>query len=237
MEVKIIGCFFVLDSQKNDNIRKNNIQKIKVLVTKNRELPSVDFDGTGMKKQMKKYLSGIIGSDIFHLEQVFTMDDQNHVGILYLGITNTENITNLNEDYQLIDFKVKDNNTITFGEENYRYQTIGVEKNNNIEYFHEIDVVDANIERTLLSLLTSYKKIRVSVDNSDVLFKFMGSSFSLEEVRILYEIIKDSTVDKSNFRKKIVKYCEKIETQEQSKSGFRPSQKYRFKPLKEDIWI
>ena len=193
--MKIIGCFFVLDSQKNDNIRKNNIQKIKVLVTKNRELPSVDFDGTGMKKQMKKYLSRIIGSDIFHLEQVFTMDEQNHVGILYLGITNTENITNLNEDYQLIDFKVKDNNTITFGEESYRYQTIEVEKNNNIEYFHEIDVVDANIERTLLSLLISYKKIRGSVDNSDVLFKFMGSSFSLEDVRILYETIKDSTVD------------------------------------------
>lgn len=237
MEVKLISCFFVLDSEKNDNIRKNDIQKVKVLVTKNKELPSIDFDGTGMKKQLKKYLSNIVNTDIFHLEQVFTMDDQNGVRILYLGITNIENIINLKEDYQLIDFKVKDNNTITFGEESYQYQTVEVEGNNNIEYFHKIDVDDIDIRRTLLSLLISYKKIRGSVDSSDILFKFMGSSFSLEDVRILYETIKDSTVDKSNFRKKIVKYCEKIETKEQVKSGFRPSQKYRFKPLKEDIWI
>lgn len=237
MEVKLIGCFFVLDRQKNDNIRKNDIQKIKVLVTKNRELPNLAFNSSSMKKQMKKYLSNIIGSDIFHLEQVFTMDDQDCIRILYLGITNIENIVNLKEDYQLVDFKVKDNNTITYGEESYRYQTINVEENNNIEYFHKIDVDDQDIRRTLLSLLISYKKIRSSVDNSDILFKFMGSLFSLEDVRILHETIKDSTVDKSNFRKKIIKYCEKIETQEKNKSGFRPSQKYKFKPLKEDIWI
>ena len=65
----------------------------------------------------------------------------------------------------------------------------------------------------------------------------MGSSFTLEDVRILYELIKDTTVDKSNFRKKIIKYCEKVDIKDNIKSGFRPSQKYKFKPLKGDVWI
>ncbi len=237
MQVHLTSCLFVLDREKNDNIRKNDIQKIKVLVTKNKKLPSILFDGTGIKKQLKKSLSNIIGTDIFHLSQVFTLDNQDSVDILYLGITNIEHIVNLKEDYQLIEFKVKNNNTIAFGEDIYQYETIEVEENNNIEYIHKIKTDDINRRRTLLDLLISYKKIRGSVDNSDILFKFMGSSFSLEDVRILYETIKDSTVDKSNFRKKIIKYCEKIETQEKTKNGFRPSQKYRFKPLKGDIWI
>lgn len=237
MQVNLISCLFVLDSEKNDNIRKNDIQRIKVLVTKDKELPSIVYDGTGMKKQIKKNLSTIIGTDIFHLEQVFTIDYPDCVDIIYLAITNMESIVNLKGDYQFIDFKVKNNSMITFGEQMYFYKTIEVEENNNIEYIHKIEADDSQIKRTLLNLLISYKKIRSGIDNTDIMFKFMGNSFSLEDVRILYETIKDSTVDKSNFRKKIIKYCEKIDTQEKEKSGFRPSQKYRFKPLKGDAWI
>lgn len=237
MQVNLISCLFVLDSEKNDNIRKNDIQKIKVLVTKDQKLPSIVFDGTGMKSRIRKNLFDIIGSNIFHLEQVFTRDYQGDVDILYLGITNISNIINLKEDYQLIDFKVENNRRIIFGKEIYQYKTVELEEYNNIEYIHKIETEDEAIKRILLYFLISYKKIRGSVDNSDILFKFMGSSFSLENVRILYEMIKDSTVDKSNFRKKIIKYCEKIEVEDKTKSGFRPSQKYRFKPLKGDIWI
>ncbi len=93
------------------------------------------------------------------------------------------------------------------------------------------------VKRTLLSILISYKKIRSTADNTDILFKFMGSTFTLEDVRILYELIKDSSVDKSNFRKKIIKYCEKVEVSEVTKNGYRPSQRYKFKPLKGDVWL
>ena len=65
----------------------------------------------------------------------------------------------------------------------------------------------------------------------------MGSSFTLEDVRIVYELIKDCSVDKSNFRKKIIKYCEKIDTSTNEKNGYRPSQRYKFKPLKGDVWL
>ena len=86
-------------------------------------------------------------------------------------------------------------------------------------------------------MLLSYKRIRVDVDTTDVMFKFMPKEFTLEDVRILYEIIKDEEVDKSNFRKKINKYCKKVDKITNDKSGYRPSQKYEFVPLKGDVWL
>ena len=237
MKINLVSCLFVLDSEKNTNIRKNDIKKIKILVTKDNILPEISFNSDDMKKQIRKSLSSIIGSNIFHLEQVFTMSYKDGIDVIYLGITNIENITKLNNNYQLIDFKVENNDTITFENKRYNYKTIEIEENNNIEYVHEIKTKDNVVRRTLLNLLISYKRIRSNADNTDILFKFMGQSFTLEDVRILYEIIKDSSVDKSNFRKRIIKYCEKIDEKEVTKNGFRPSQKYRFKPLKGDIWI
>lgn len=237
MKANLVSCLFILDNEKNDNIRKNDIKKIKILVTNDNCLPKTDFNGNDMKKSVRKSLRTIIGSDVFHLEQVFTMDYKDSIDIIYLGITNIENIVKLNKNYQLIEFKVEDNNTITFGNDIYKYKTVELEENNNIEYIHEINTNNETVKRSLLSLLISYKKIRSNVDNTDIIFKFMGSSFTLEDVRILYEIIKDSNVDKSNFRKKIIKYCEKVDEKDETKNGFRPSQKYTFKPLKGDVWI
>ncbi len=237
MKVNLVGCLFILDNEKNSNIRKNDIKKIKVLVTKEKELPMIDFSAKGIKNQIRKNLSSIIGSNLFHLEQVFTMDYKDSIDVIYLGATNIENVTKLNKNYELVDFYVKDNSNIIFGDKEYNYKTIEVEENNNIEYIHEIDTSDDMVKRTLLSILISYKKIRSTADNTDILFKFMGSTFTLEDVRILYELIKDSSVDKSNFRKKIIKYCEKVEVSEVTKNGYRPSQRYKFKPLKGDVWL
>lgn len=237
MKVNLVSCLFVLDNEKNSNIRKNDIKKLKILVTKEKELPMIDFSAKGIKNQIRKNLSSIIESNFFHLEQVFTMDYKDNIDVIYLGATNIENVTKLNENYELVDFYVEDNSNIIFDDKKYSYKTIEVEENNNIEYIHKINTSDDIIKRKLLSILISYKKIRSNVNSTDILFKFMGSTFTLEDVRILYELIKDSNVDKSNFRKKIIKYCEKVEVNEVSKSGYRPSQKYKFKPLKGDNWI
>ena len=91
MKVNLICCLFVLDSDRNDNIRKKDIKKIKVLITKNNELPEINFCGNDMKKQVRKNISTIIGTEVFHLEQVFTMDYENSLDVLYLGVTNIDN--------------------------------------------------------------------------------------------------------------------------------------------------
>lgn len=237
MNINLVSCLFVLDSEKNDNIRKNDIKKMKILVTKENSLPKVSFNSNGIKTEIRKHLKTIIGSNIFHLEQAFTMDYKNTIDIIYFGATNIENIKKLDKDYKLIDFNVIDNSTILFDEEEYKYKTIEKIENNNIEYIHQVDVKDEILNRNLLEILICYKKIRSNIDNTDILFKFMGNYFTLEDVRILYELIKETKVDKSNFRKKIIKYCEKVNVKETTKLGYRPSQKYKFKPLKGDVWL
>ena len=54
MKVNLVGCLFVLDTEKNKNIRKNDIQKIKILTTKDFGLPSVLFEGKGVKNQKEQ---------------------------------------------------------------------------------------------------------------------------------------------------------------------------------------
>lgn len=236
MQANLVSCLFILDSEKNGNIRKNDIKKIKILVTDEEELPEIPFKAKGIKNQIRKNISSIIGSDYFHVEQVFSYDHGAELDVIYLGITNMENIIKLKKGYKLIEFKVENNNTIIFGDKKFKYKTIENIENKNIEYTHEIQAED-NIKLTLLKLLITYKKIRSSLDNTDMLFKFMGGTFTLEDVRIVYELIKDTSVDKSNFRKKIIKYCEKVEEKKTEKQGYRPSQKYSFKPLRGDVWL
>ena len=38
MQINLVSCLFVLDSEKNNNIRKNDFKKLKVLVNNNNEL-------------------------------------------------------------------------------------------------------------------------------------------------------------------------------------------------------
>ena len=237
MQINLVCCLFVLDSEKNNNIRKNDVKKIKVLVSDKNELPIISTNGNDIKKQVRNNISNIIGSNIFHLEQVYTMDYKSDIDIIYLGVTNIDNVSKLKENYKLVDFIIKNNNLIILDDKEYEYKTIEIEDNNNIEYIHDIKTKDEQIQRTLMNLLISYKRIRNNIDGTDIIFKFMGSSFTLEDVRIVYELIKDCSVDKSNFRKKIIKYCEKIDSCTNEKNGYRPSQKYTFKPLKGDIWL
>ena len=237
MQINLVCSLFILESEKNDNIRKNDIKKIKILVDNNKMLPSVLFKGGDIKEILRENISKIIGSNKFHLEQVYTNSYEKCVDVIYLAVTNMENIKKLDNNYEVVDFKLENNSFITLDKEVYKYKTIEKESNNNIEYIHEIDVKDKDINRNLLNILIGYKKIRSNIDNTDIIFKFMANSFTLEDVRIVYEQIKECNVDKSNFRKKIIKYCCKIEEKEDKKNGFRPSQKYTFKPLKGDIWL
>lgn len=237
MKINIVNCIFILDSVKNDNIRKNDIKKIKVLVDSNNNLPSFEYTSGDLKNENKSFISKLIGSNTFHLEQVYTMDYKSDIDIIYLGVTNIDNISELKEDFKLVDFEIKDNSLTILDNKEFEYKTIELEDNNNIEYIHDIRIKDEQVKRTLMNLLISYKRIRNSIDSTDIIFKFMPSVFTLEDVRIVYELIKDTSVDKSNFRKKIIKYVEETEFVSEEKNGYRPSKKYKFRPLKGDVWL
>jgi hypothetical protein len=243
METYITSVLLVLDSVESEDIRKNDLKSIKVLVNKeDNSLLKVKFDEkTDIKSLMRNKIESVIGSSKFHLEQVYTFGDSKfyqdgRIDIIYLAITNIENIKKLDEQYELLDFGIKNNSNIIFSDSNYKYETKQKIADDNIEYYHEIEVDEITLEKTLLELITAYKYLRARVDNTDIIFKFMPEIFTLEDVRIVYELIKEIQVDKSNFRKRIVKYCEKVE-QKVGNKGYRPSQMYRFKPLVNNIWL
>lgn len=237
MKVNLVCPMFILDSKKNENIRKNDIKLLKILTDKNNEIPKLEYTGGDLKETIRDYLSNIIGTKLFHLQQAFTLEYDNEINIIYTAVTNIENIKKKDENYNLVDFSIENNDTIIFDNTSYKYKTKEKIENNNIEYFHEIKVEDKTIKNMLLEILICYKQIRNSIDNTDIMFKFLPKTFTLEDVRLVYELIKDTTVDKSNFRKKIIKYCEKTSEQTIEKTGFRPSEKYSFKPLEGDIWL
>lgn len=242
MNINLVCPIMVLDNETNPNIRKNDIKTLKLLVSKNSyNLVSIKLnEPQDIKRVLRDKIKSIISNDIFHLEQVYTLGEEkyytnNSVDIIYLAIMNKEDIKKLDEEYTLIDFAVK-NNTITFSNNTYAYHTEEKIDNNNIEYYHKINVSGKYIEKKLLEILIAYKHLRVRIDFSDIMFKFMGSTFTLEDVRGVYELIKETSVDKSNFRKKIIKYCEEV-SMESSKKGYRPSKIYKFKVTKGDTWV
>lgn len=239
MNVNIVCPILVLDNELNPNIRKNDVKKLKLLVDSNNKLVTIKASNETLKDTIKNKVSNIIGSNIFHLAQVYTLGEDkynaNNIDIIYLAITNVENIKKLDSNYKLVDFNIS-NNIITLNDKTYNFKTKEKISNNNIEYFHEIDIDDLKIEKMLLEIIIAYKYLRSKLDNSDIIFKFLGKTFTLEDVRCVYEMIKEVNVDKSNFRKKIVKYCEEIEI-DTTKKGYRPSKLYTFKVLKGDIWL
>lgn len=242
MDVNIICCLFVLVNEKNDNIRKNDYKKLKVLVRKeDKSLLNILFDNqTDIKQLIRNHISKNLNSNKFHLEQVYTLGDKkyyidNKIDIIYIGICNEENI-NLTNEYELVDFNVSNNRFIQFDKDMYEYETKEIISNQNIEYIHEIQIQNIILEKQLLELLIAFKYLRSRVENTDIIFKFMPKYFTLEEVRIVYEMIKEISVDKSNFRKKIVKYCVEADV-DLRKKGYRPSKMYTFQVLKGDVWL
>ena len=89
------------------------------------------------------------------------MDYKSDIDIIYLGVTNIDNISRLKKDYKLVDFEIKSNSLIILDNKEYKYKTIEFEDNNNIEYIHDIKIKDEQIKRTLMNLLIS--NIRTSV--------------------------------------------------------------------------
>jgi hypothetical protein len=75
-----------------------------------------------------------------------------------------------------------DNGCIKFGDTVYKYQTVEKETARNIEYFHNIDTDDIVQEKILLELLIAWKHLRYRIGIADILFKFLPSEFSLNDV-------------------------------------------------------
>ena len=62
MEISIVACMFVLDKQENENIKKNDIKTLKILVNKkNKNLLSIPLDDkSDIKELIRKHIQNKI---------------------------------------------------------------------------------------------------------------------------------------------------------------------------------
>ena len=240
MKLNLTCVMLIMDEITNQDIRKNSIKKLGLLVhRKNGALPTVSVnDNCDIKAQIRNELANALGTDSFHLEQVYTLGDKKYldlsgIDIIHIGITNNSHIKQILPEYDLIDVSIK-NNVITLGDKTYTYVTkekVGF----GIEYFFETDAKNIQEDKLLIELLTAWKHMRSHLDNSDILFKFLPSEFTLEDARQVYMLLSERNVDKSNFHKKITKYCTEVPGKT-SGAGYRPSKQYKFNLKLGDLW-
>ena len=240
MNVNLTCVMLVMDEVCNQDIRKNSIKNVSLLIKRtNRALPKVVANtNQDIKAQIRNELTNALGTDRFHLEQVYTLGDKKYfdskaIDIIHLGITNAAHINKIAPDYDLINVSIQ-NNIIKIGNKTYKYKTI--EKVGfSIEYIFETDAKNIQEDKLLIELLTAWKHMRSRLDNSDILFKFLPGEFTLEDVRQIYMLLSERCVDKSNFHKKITKYCTEVPGK-LSCGGHRPSKHYKFNLKLGDLW-
>lgn len=243
MKVVINVPMFVLDTVMSDNVRRNNEPKLKLLVDKNNQVLELEYDtAKDIKEQIREYVRkfATLTKD-FQLEQVFTLAGLNYYGddklsIIYIALLNRESIQEFRDDYKLVDFDIEVSNRIKIGENSYKFKTIQEITDNNISYIHEFEAPNKLVEKQLMMIIIAYKYLKSRIDTTDIMYKLLPSRFALEDVRLLYELISGRTVDKSNFRKKIIRYCKKTDEILTNK-GYRPTQLYEFQVDVDDIWI
>lgn len=237
MNIKIKCCVFVIDNLKSDSIKKNDNKVLKVLVEKNtRQIVTIDFDNkTDIKTQGKVKVSEILGTDKFHFEQVYTFGDSkffgdNNIDIVHLSLAKLEDIKHLDDNYEFVPFSVyTSSKTIMFDNKEYEYIVKEIRDDYGYEYLHTIQNVDLATEKNLLELLTTQKYLKSRINTTTIMFNLLPDVFTLEEARLVHELIANKEIDRSNFRKRCIKFCTPANIKISDK-GFRPAQLYKFNP-------
>lgn len=236
MKINITCCLFVLDDIKSDSVKRNDQKILKVLVNKNtKEIFRIEFDNkTDIRTLIKQEVSKVINTNKFHTEQVYTFGDNKffkdgRIDIIYIGVAKLNDIKKLDENYEFVPFVASTTKNIRLADKEYTYDISTVEENNKVKYYHNIKNVSLEEEKNLLEILTAYKYLKARVATTSIIFNLLPEVFTLEDVRLTYELIREETVDKSNFRKKYSRYCKKIDLRVADK-GYRPPQLYTFNP-------
>lgn len=76
----------------------------------------------------------------------------------------------------------------------------------------------------------AHQRLVAKLNYSTIAFQFMPETFTLSELQGVYEILRNESLDKRNFRKWILALDQIVETGEQRRSGsHRPARVYRVK--------
>ena len=236
MKINITCCLFVLDEVKSDSIKRTDEKILKVLVNKKtKEIFRIEFDNkTDIRALVKQELAKKINTNKFHTEQVYTFGDSKffvdgRLDIIYMAVAKLNDIKRIDEEYEFVPVVASTTKKLRLADKEYNYDISKVEENNKVKYYHNIKNVSLQEEKNLLEILTAYKYLKARIASTSIIFNLLPEVFTLEDVRLTYELIREETVDKSNFRKKYSRYCKKIDLRVADK-GYRPPQLYTFNP-------
>ncbi len=109
---------------------------------------------------------------------------------------------------------------------NYEYSWFEINKIPKTAFDHDI-VINKLIEN-----------LKQQLSKSTILKKFFPSDFTMPELQYIYEFSKEKTIDRRNFRKKLINLGYVVDTGEvNDTSSGRPAKLYRFNEEAEDLNI
>lgn len=240
MNINLVCCIFAVETVESKSNKQNNKKVLKILVDKkNKLLVNIPFSKEkNIRLLIKGELNSILGTNKYRLEQVYTLGDKkfyndNKIDIIHMGLVNLDDIT-LDDNYEFINLEVKTNNYIKLEDNLFKYKTTRYIINGSKEYYHEVETNnDLILEKNLVELLIAYKYLKGRISTTAVIFDLLPNTFTLEDIRSVYELVKETKVDKSNFHKKYSKYCVRVNKMIANK-GYRPAQVYKYKEKEED---
>lgn len=251
--VTVDMLLFTIDEQKID-IRKNSEKELKLLLIKRGDHPFmnqwaipggfVNIDEDINDAAYRELEEETHLKDDIYLEQLYTFGTPNRdprmrvISVSYMALTKKENIKNtksgddasdalwftvfkesIDSENFLIKLTNKENNICICYKCHkdglkFEYTSVSTEK----LAFDHINIIDTAIER-----------LRNKVFYTDIAFNLLPETFTLSDLRNVYEIILGRKLENSNFRKKIIDLVEEVPKIETTKVGHRPSKYFKKK--------
>ena len=216
---------------KSSDIKKTDDYKLEVLTDDNFNLVKTVFDGKSRTKELiNNKLKDYVNLEPTYLQQIYAKGEDNlaekcrDIDIVYLAIVPEE--AQAKNGYKFCEIFCDDNylfvDSQKFGYTLYQESSFSKEK------YHNIICDNPTKKNQLLMMMLALKYIKNNVDNWEILFEFLDKYFTLENAHKVYELLKNQKYDKSNFRKKFILQCEKID-QRIDNLGYRPTNLYKQK--------
>ena len=243
--ITVDNLVFAIDEEENDNIRKLNEQKLKILLIKRKEHPYMNtwtlpgvflgFDES-LEKASIRCLKEKAKLNNIYLEQLYTFADTKRdprtrvISIAYMGLINNKNIKIKEQSVDIAWFTLKvvskSNDIyelILKNDENVTIKTKIEYKNDNITVLEKSDLGFDHANIIFYGLL----RMRNKVEYTDIAFSLLEDKFTMAELQQVYEVILDKKLTKANFQRKIKDRVEPLN--EYKTGGYRPALLYKYK--------
>lgn len=251
--VTVDMLLYIIDEEEIGK-RKNAKKDLKLLLIKRKDHPFIDswaLPGgfVGMEESLEEAAYRELKeetnlSEDIYLEQLYTFGSPKRdprmrvISSSYMALTHKENVKNTKAGDDASDalwFFVKKK---IISKDSFLLELTNEEKNISIVYLFEKNGDKWEFKHSLGETLAfdhaeiinlSIDRMRNKIFYTDIAFNLLPSEFTLTELQLVFESILGESLDKGNFRKKIMPLVEKVENSEEDDVAHRPAKLFRKK--------